>query len=232
MRKWLLLIGFLTVFVLTVRGEGILTSSKKHFNYGAKIGFNAAFPVINDLVIEGVNAENITLEYKVGYTVSLFGRFNIKRFFIQPEISWTRSLGSINYFLPDEEDEYLLENTMSYRDQTIVLPMMIGYNLIKQGPYGLSLMAGSKFRYTYKSEYTNYSYGDYVEFGSKSNPFGVNIAAGLSISIGRLFLDFVYEFGLNRNESDFSTSQIDNTIFDINLNRRTNMLSFSLGCLF
>ena len=114
MRKWLLLIGFLTVFVLTVRGEGILTSSKKHFNYGAKIGFNAAFPVINDLVIEGVNAENITLEYKVGYTVSLFGRFNIKRFFIQPEISWTRSLGSINYFLPDEEDEYLLENTMSF----------------------------------------------------------------------------------------------------------------------
>ena len=57
---------------------------------------------------------------------------------------------------------------------------------------------------------------------------------GRRVSIGRLFFDFVYEFGLNQVESDFE--KVNNPVpeinYDINIDKRTNVMSISLGVLF
>lgn len=57
---------------------------------------------------------------------------------------------------------------------------------------------------------------------------------GCRVSIGRLFFDFVYEFGLNQVESDFE--KVNNPVpeinYDINIDKRTNVMSISLGVLF
>lgn len=112
--------------------------------------------------------------------------------------------------------------------------MMLGYNLVKKGPYGLSLMIGPKFKYNYKIAYTVESSTTHVEYVNDNTPFGINIATGIGVSIGRLFFDFVYEFGLNQVESDFE--KVNNSVpeinYDINIDKRTNVMSMSLGVLF
>ena len=55
-----------------------------------------------------------------------------------------------------------------------------------------------------------------------------------SESISLRAFDFVYEFGLNQVESDFE--KVNNPVpeinYDINIDKRTNVMSISLGVLF
>ena len=72
------------------------------------------------------------------------------------------------------------------------------------------------------------------EFEDDNTPFGIGIAAGLGVSIWRLFLDFSYEFGLNEVASDFREigKNEANPKGTLNIEKRTNIMSFSLGFLF
>ena len=77
-------------------------------------------------------------------------------------------------------------------------------------------MVGPKLKYNYKIAYTVESSTTHVEYVNDNTPFGVNIATGVGVSIGRLFFDFVYEFGLNQVESDFE--KVNNPVPEINSN--------------
>ncbi len=87
MKKILLL---LPVFFLCIsaNAQKFIQIEDKAFNFGAKVGVNSTFPIVNSLTIDDVKAENIRLQYKVGYQASVFCRINIDRFFIQPDLSW------------------------------------------------------------------------------------------------------------------------------------------------
>ena len=217
--KKVYLIGALLSFGLLAEAQSFMRFEDKAFNFGAKVGFNATFPVINSLSINGKEAENIDIEYKVGY----------------------RSEGNIRFSIPQSLPENnMLSNTSATTDllmmktSSLEVPIMVGYNLVKKGPYGLSLMVGPKLKYNYKIAYTVESSTTHVEYVNDNTPFGVNIATGVGVSIGRLFFDFVYEFGLNQVESDFE--KVNNPVpeinYDINIDKRTNVMSISLGVLF
>lgn len=240
MRKYYL-IGALLSCCLLAGAQGIMRVEDKAFNFGAKVGFNATFPVLNSLSINGKEAENIDIEYKVGYLAAIFCRVNIERFFLQPSFSWHRSEGNIRFTIPQTiSEENSLNNTMASSDllmmktSSLELPIMVGYNLVKNGPYGLSLMIGPKLKYNYKLAYTVESSSTQIDYVNENTPFGLNIATGVGVSIGRLFFDFVYEFGLNQVESDFE--RVDNPVpetnYDINIDKRVNVMSISLGFLF
>ena len=132
------------------------------------------------------------------------------------------------YYFPATTDLLMMKTS------SLEVPIMVGYNLVKKGPYGLSLMVGPKLKYNYKIAYTVESSTTHVEYVNDNTPFGVNIATGVGVSIGRLFFDFVYEFGLNQVESDFE--KVNNPVpeinYDINIDKRTNVMSISLGVLF
>lgn len=240
MRKYYL-IGALLSCCLLAGAQGIMRVEDKAFNFGAKVGFNATFPVLNSLSINGKEAENIDIEYKVGYLAAIFCRVNIERFFLQPSFSWHRSEGNIRFTIPQTiSEENSQNNTMVSSDllmmktSSLELPIMVGYNLVKNGPYGLSLMIGPKLKYNYKLAYTVESSSTQIDYVNENTPFGLNIATGVGVSIGRLFFDFVYEFGLNQVESDFE--RVDNPVpetnYDINIDKRVNVMSISLGFLF
>ena len=225
--KKVYLIGALLSFGLSAEAQSFMRFEDKAFNFGAKVGFNATFPVINSLSINGKEAENIDIEYKVGYLAAVFCRVNIERFFLQPSFSWHRSEGNIRFSIPQSLPENnIMSNTSATTDllmmktSSLEVPIMVGYNLVKKGPYGLS--------HTVESSTTH------VEYVNDNTPFGVNIATGVGVSIGRLFFDFVYEFGLNQVESDFE--KVNNPVpeinYDINIDKRTNVMSISLGVLF
>ena len=185
--KKVYLIGALLSFGLLAEAQSFMRFEDKAFNFGAKVGFNATFPVINSL--------------------------------------------SINNMLSNTS---ATTDLLMMKTSSLEVPIMVGYNLVKKGPYGLSLMVGPKLKYNYKIAYTVESSTTHVEYVNDNTPFGVNIATGVGVSIGRLFFDFVYEFGLNQVESDFE--KVNNPVpeinYDINIDKRTNVMSISLGVLF
>lgn len=238
--KKLYLLLLLLRFCIPSEAQRFISIEDKAFNFGAKIGFNAAFPIINSLKVDDVEAENVRLQYKVGYQASIFCRVNVERFFIQPSFSWSHTEGDIHFSIPSPsspnepgEDPALALNQVQIRTSSLDLPVLIGYNLVKEGPYGLSLMVGPKLKYNYKERYTTRLTNSSRDYTNNDNPFGLNIVGGLSVSIWRLFLDFSYEFGLNRTTSDFKDMETQFPVEDnISINKRTNIMTFSLGFLF
>lgn len=238
--KKIYLIGLLLSFCFLARADKFLELKDKTFNWGAKIGFNANFPIINSLTVNEIEAENVHLQYKVGFLAAIFCRVNIERMFLQPSLAWHRSEGEILFTIPNQvipitnTTPQVPVNLLSIKTESLELPIMVGYDMIKQGPYGLSLMVGPKLLYNYKVAYTSNFDNTQQELVNDKNPFGINISAGVGVSIWRLFFDFVYEFGLNHTESDFKdrTTQIPVNNNNITINKRTNVMSFSLGFLF
>lgn len=238
MKKTLLLLP-LFLLCISVQAQKLIQIEDKIFYLGAKVGVNSTFPIINSLTIDGVEAENIRLQYKVGYQASFFCRINIDRFFIQPDLTWSRKQGDVLFSLPQATELDQAAGSISETDRlqlkttSLEMPVMIGYYLVKEGPYALSLMVGPKVKYNYKSRYTTHFSEVTNEYINNSTPFGLGIATGLGVSIWRLFFEFTYEFGLNKVESDFKDkSSLTPIERNISIDKRTNMMSFSLGFLF
>lgn len=231
----------LVSLALGLQAQTVKPLEKKAFNFGGKVGFNADFPVLHSFTADGKEIEDLHVQYKVGYLASLFCRINMDRFFIQPCVTWHHSEGEIYFNMPsstivdDDTPTYSsTANCLSTEFRSIEVPIMIGYHLIRQGPYGLSLMLGPKVKYNYKHAYSSTVAGHVQQFESDNTPFGVNIATGVGVSIWRLFFDFVYEFGLNHVESDFTHTASPTWVnpHEFHIDRRINTMSFSLGFLF
>lgn len=238
MKKPFLLL-FALFLGLSAQAQNFIHIKDKVFNFGAKVGFNSTLPVINSLMIDDVEAEDIRVQYKVGYQASVFCRINIDRFFIQPDLSWYRTEGDFHFQLPKttgtDETEHIIKSSdqLQLRSSSLEMPVMIGYYLVKEGPYALSMMVGPKLKYNHKVRYTTHFSEVTNEYINDSTPFGIGIATGLGVSIARLFFEFTYEFGINTIESDFKDrSSLEPVGRTISIDKRTNMMSFSLGFLF
>lgn len=213
---------------------------QENFNFGLNLGFNASFPIVNFLTIDGVEAENVNLQYKVGYLASVFCRINVDRFFIQPGISLHHSEGDILYSLPDELLLTDTKSAVSYTSErlnitvnSIEVPILIGYNLVKESPYCLSFLVGPKIKYNYSTDYTTEVNPELFELVNESSPYGLNAMAGVSFSIWRMFFDFSYECGINQTKTDFKNKlSLLPSQSSMRLENRTNKMSFSIGVLF
>lgn len=240
MRRFFL-IGIFLVFCFLAGAQGLMHVENKAFNIGVKVGLSSTLPIVNSLSINGEEVGDIDVEYRVGYMATAFFRLNIKRFFFQPGLSWHHSEENIWYTTSESETDALAsgntahaDNLLRMKTHALELPLMVGYNLVKEDIYGLSLVVGPKVKYNYKKSYTVESALSEVEFVSDNTPVCVTIALGLGVSIGRLFLDFAYDFGLNQVESEFiqANDSDSETGTAINIDKRTNEMSFSLGLLF
>ena len=245
MRKGLF-IGFLFCLLchplgaqnILLQTENLLRIQQKKFNFGAKVGFNATLPVVNSMRVLDFEANQFHINYQVGYLAAIFFRFNIQRFYIQPSPSWHYGRSHLDFVLTFPEINGVtdppIKGNLQMRTQSLELPILLGYHLVKQGPYGLSLMVGPKVKYNYKLDYHMAIDDREIRFVNDDTPFGVNIVSGMGVSIGRLFFDFVYEFGLNQTEASFKQlySSSPESSFEIQINKRTNVMSMSIGMLF
>lgn len=238
MGRWLhICLLFFAAATASVTAQELPQVHNKVFNFGATVGFSAALPVINSITINDVRMEDIEVLNKVGYTASVFGRINISNFFIQPSFSWTHSYSNIAFSLPQTPEEAsgtINRQEMDIKIKSLEMPVLIGWNVIKEEEYALSIMAGPKFKYNYHVSYTPRMSNATQEFINDSSPFDLSIAAGVGVSIWRLFFDFVYEFGLNQVESDFKDGLTHLPLPETNttIDKRINVLSFSIGFLF
>ena len=131
MIKSLALVGclsaVLSAFPLYAQSQSapMVTLHKSLVSVGAKAGFNSSMFFSDELSVDNKRVENIQNNYKVGYFATLFCRFNLKKHhFIQPELSYNVSKGSISipYTLANSEiipESALIKTTISSFDLLI-----------------------------------------------------------------------------------------------------------------
>jgi putative salt-induced outer membrane protein YdiY len=238
MRRAGLLILLTGLLSLPTNAQRIFHKADKVFNWGGKIGCNSLFSNIGSLSINDVRMENVQQKYKVGYQASLFGRVNIDRFFIEPSVTWQHAESDIFFNIPKEDDtqrdlyNVYSENRLQYKYKTVEIPIMIGYNIVKEDQYALSLSVGPAIRYNYKLDIKSAVERSVSSADDENTPLGLGLSLGVGASIGRLFLDFVYQFGINEVDSEIQKIKTAENEWTLQLKKRTNVLNFSLGFMF
>lgn len=241
--KRIYLILLILPFCFTANAQKFIEIEDKAFNWGGKVGVNAALPIVKSLTIDDQEMEDIRLQYKVGYQAAAFARVNIDRFYIQSSLAWQYTEGDIRFNIPRTGNNLPNETNIpisigksriAYKSATLEMPVMVGFYLVKESPYALSMMFGPNIKYNYKTRYSTNMTDSPREFEDDNTPFRISISTGLGVSIWRLFFDFNYEFGLNEITSNFHEigETKSNRKGTLNIEKRTNIMNFSLGFLF
>ena len=208
----------------------------RRVNFGIKGGFTSSLFLVSDLVLNGTVIDEVQNNYKIGYFGALFMRINMKKHFIQPEVSYNVSKCEITFDKlgsqhPAIEPDYASVQSVLH---SVDFPILYGYNVVKKGPYGMSIFAGPKLRYLWgKHNEITFKNFDQKGIHERLYPFNVSAVIGVGVNISRIFFDFRYEQGIgnisksiiyDNINSDGSTG-VSNIIF----RRRDSALSFSLG---
>lgn len=244
MRRAVLLLLLLCVAFSTTVGQSRQARMEhmhnRKINFGVKAGFNSSMYLVSDLRINGITINEIQNNYETGYFGALFMRINMKKHFIQPEVSYNISKCEIMFDKlgadhPDIEPDYAAVNSTIH---SIDLPILYGYNFVKQGPYKMSVFVGPKVKYLW-SKKTKITFDNFDQQGIKEElfPFNASAVVGVGVNISSIFFDFRYEQGLHNISKSVTydqTSATGNTkeVSDIILHRRDHVLSFSLGVVF
>lgn len=214
-------------------------------NFGVKGGFTSSLFLISDFSINGIPIKEIQNNYKIGYFGSLFMRINFGNHFLQPEVSYNINRCNITFNKPQTNDASVgnlpAQAAITTSIHSIDVPVIYGYNIIKEGPYGLSVFGGPKIRYIWnrKSEIIFENF-DQQNIQEELQPLNLSFTLGVAVNISRIFFDFRYDIGLHNMSKRISyeipasegTTAEEAAGQTIHFHRRDNVLSFSLGILF
>lgn len=203
-------------------------------NYGVKAGFSSTIYDIMQLSVASVPIGEYDTKSEISSFFTAFTRFNIKRHYVQTEVSYNISNYSIH--MPTTQwDPQADANDLSAigtRINGLEVPIYYGYHIMKQGSYGMSFYFGPKAKFVIddlsRYTFTNLPYDNIKE---TIRPINFSLMFGLGINIGRVFFDFSLEYGLHNISQGIISTDADgnasrgNIIFD----RRKNVLSFSVG---
>lgn len=206
-------------------------------NFGAKAGFTSAMMLIDQLEIGEASINEIQNNYKLGYFGSFFMRINFDRHFLQPELSYNINRSKISFTYPQEEiTESTSQHTASISSKlySIELPIIYGYNFIKEGPYSMAAFGGPKLRYLWKKHcqmtFENFEQENIHE---QLYPLNLSFTMGVAVTISRVFFDFRYDIGLHNICRKVGYDSAENpTVPSIQFKHKENALSFSLGVFF
>ena len=213
------------------------TIRSKRFNYlqrpinvGFKAGLNAMSTTSYEAFLESTELANTSYVNKTGYTVNIFFRINLDRFFMQPEVEWNLYKQNFSFSTPASEEETwntpynILKNT-----QVASVNILVGYNIIKNGPYVFNAYAGPSFKYNYHSEF-KYLNNKFRHYGSDYNSYGV---LGFSFNILRFHVDVRYQIKiLNKNTNFNDISSAPEELRNISVRKNENILGISCGMMF
>lgn len=229
----------------TASAAGTLPSQQKQeniVNFGAKGGFTSSLFLVSDLTFGDITIKEIQNNYRIGFFGSLFMRINFGRHFLQPELSYALNRSYITFQLPLTPDApqgtQSMEVFIKSDIHSIDVPVLYGWNIIKEHPYSMALFIGPKLRYILeKKSHTNFNNYNQQEINERLRPFNLGLSLGVAVTISPIFFDFRYDISLNnisrRVIYDPSESvSPDADLPDIRFNHRDNVLSFSLGVFF
>ena len=152
-------------------------------NFGFKGGFTSSLFLVSQFSVNGVPIDEVQNNYKIGYFGSLFMRINFDRHFLQPEISYNINRCNITFEKPLPEDAASgarpEEASITSSIHSIDIPVIYGYNFIKEGPYSLAVFGGPKVRYIWdrKSD-IDFENFDQVNIRERLRPLNLSFTVG------------------------------------------------------
>lgn len=216
----------------SVKDNGIAS-----FGWGARIGFAATSTYMTDIFIDGHSLSEYTQDTQVGNFASVQLRLNSRKLLFQTGVglSFNKSSFIIDKNSWDKEAGSRNELTYSYSMKSLLVPLQIGYHFVNQPPYSMSVFTGPCLRYTpdkyYSAEYTNLAPAQY-RFTESPNNLTVGWTLGLSVQIGRTFLDFEYEATISKMTRGLYATNATEPDPNYTLDRRVGIISFSYGIMF
>lgn len=214
---------------------GIHAQNKdKPVDWGVKGGFNSDICNITDLSIDGNRIDYSENTYRVGVSGSIFMRLNIERMYVQVEPGYNFTRGGLEFRFTDRLEIRNLAN-LSWEFNSLSLPVLVGYHIIKQAPYGLNFFAGPKFSTIFKSKNTFSIDTNKYPLDFEFRNYYCSLVGGVGITIGGLFVDFRYDLGLMHLLKDITYTNPflgEDSFGKIELKNKMNTMSFSLGYIF
>ena len=211
-------------------------TNNKRFNYGVTLSANAPFVHERKTYINNTEVSKPLNETKMAGSISLFGRVNLKRNYLQLEVgtSVIRDVVSLDI----KEFGYSRNLNVDSKNfaLTLDIPLLYGYNFIKRDKYELSLFVGPKLRYTYLNK-ENINNPQNITFNLEEdiNPITACVIIGMGTKISRVLIDFKYEFGITEHNKPGTFSLYEKGVFisegTFYTKRSINLLSFSLGVI-
>jgi hypothetical protein len=173
------------------------------FTLGPKIGYSSS-KLSTDF-------DDVTIDVKHNFQIGAFARFG-KKLYLQPEVYYGTSGGTIKAEGTDIEEEIKLKN--------LCIPVLAGFKLVNAKVFNLRILAGpsANFILDKKVESDELIQDPLQESNFKNTAWGMDVGAGMDIFF--LSLDVRYEFGLNNiyNQQDGDDSQsIKSDVFIISL---------------
>ena len=211
-------------------------TNNKRFNYGVTLSANAPFVHERKTYINNTEVSKPLNETKMAGSISLFGRVNLKRNYLQLEVgtSVIRDVVSLDI----KEFGYSRNLNVDSKNfaLTLDIPLLYGYNFIKRDKYELSLFVGPKLRYTYlNKEDINNPQNITFNLNEDTNPITACVIIGMGTKISRVLIDFRYEFGITEHNKPGTFSLYENSVLisegTFYAKRSINLLSFSLGVI-
>ena len=210
-------------------------NSMPSFTWGARIGFAATGTYLTNAIIDGHNVTDYIQDTQVGNFIALQFRWSSPNFLIQSGVGISHNKSS---FIADKnswnpEATAKADITYSYSLTSLMVPLQIGYHIVNRSPYCMSAFTGPRLRYIPEKYYVSSCNGmQPYSFTEKPVDILIGWTAGLSVQIGRTFLDFEYECTINSISRSLTETSGTLQSPDFKLDRRMGIISFSYGIMF
>ena len=195
------------------------------FNWGINIGLESLS--MNHYNVFSNETELINTAYKNQscFYMSTFFRVNARRVFLQPEGEWSQHSQDLSFNLLSEENV-----NISSTARNVNINALVGYNIVKNGPFLLNFLAGPSFSFNYKNQYDLSPEISLLERKSHAYTYGI---IGFSINIFRAHFDIRYKLNLFNTDIYFDEMPDRPEMLDgIIIRKSANVLGFACGFMF
>ena len=235
LRLLAILILFLPALALYAQGsERNETTHSPVFTWGARVGFAATGTYITDAHIDGHKLTEYTQDTQVGNFAGVLFRLNSKKLVLQTGLGLNFNKSSFyldrNSWNPESESKDVI--SCSYSMLSLTIPIQGGFHIVNRDQYCMTAFTGPRLRYSPDKYYSvKYSQMDPYDFTDQSTELILGWSLGLSVQIGRTFLDFEYEATINNVSGPMFDTSGATPAPDYKLNRRAGIISFSYGIM-
>lgn len=205
----------LIFFLAIVSTSVIFAQDSNFFDFGITAGYN--YSSTDDIV--SVNsfsglATEFKSEKKSGYHVGLYTKFTFTKFYIRPEVVYTKMKSAYD--------------STDFDMSKIDVPILFGIKIIKP----VSVFFGPSFQYILNNDLQVLDNLEGIDYGNldPENDFGINAQAGIALHLGKqVTLDVRYEKGLADNLITLQNdSALDGDFTTLNAKPDQFILSLSL----
>ena len=147
-----------------------------------------------------------------GYHIGVFGKLKFGKFYLRPELVYTKRQNNYSITLPEEEEKVKLSS--------IDFPMLLGVKIIKP----LSIFAGPSFHYILDQSINSPGELDIIAI---ENDLMVGINIGIAIDVSKFGIDLRYEKSFGKNLASFQSNIV--TSFGGTVDTRSEQIILSLS---